>query len=113
MFNVLLFIPGFMYSALFPEEVDKFVSIDIASPYVRPLPKIMDSVESCIDTFFKYEEKYLGNDPPAYQYDDMVTFMMEAHKGSITEDSAKILLRRGMYTGSQTNGMIINIPLLI
>lgn len=86
-----------MYSAFFPEEVDKFVSIDIASPYVRRLPTIFDSVETYIDTFFKYEEKYLGNDPPVYQYEDMVSFMMDGHKGSITEDSAKILLRRGMY----------------
>lgn len=87
---------GFLYCVAFPDEVSKYVSIDIASPYVRQISKMVDVIGSSIDTFFRYEQKFSNNDdPPIYEYNEMVNFMLEAHKGSITKESAEILLKRG------------------
>lgn len=59
-----------------------------------------------IDTFFHYEEKYLNDNPPVYEHDEMVTFMVEAHKRSITEESAKVLLRRGTKRAKDQDGYV-------
>ncbi|KAF7265846.1 putative serine hydrolase [Rhynchophorus ferrugineus] len=86
---------AFLYSAVYPTEVKKYISIDIASPAVRDLKKSCDILGVSIDKFLTYEN--LAQDKmPSYSYDEMLNILEDAHKGSINQEGCKILLKRGM-----------------
>ncbi|CAG9864470.1 unnamed protein product [Phyllotreta striolata] len=86
---------SFLYASIYPEEVSKYVSIDIASPSVRSPQKQIASIGPAIDRFFDYEAK-TADMTPYYTYEDMVDIMEEAHKGSVDRAGCEVLLRRGM-----------------
>lgn len=96
---------SFMYSACFPDDVKKIISIDIAGPTVRNYDKTADMTGSCIDKFLHYEH-LPESKLPCYDYDDMVDTAFDAYAGSLTRESVEILMKRGMtpVTGSNKNG---------
>lgn len=86
---------SFLYAATFPDEVDRYISLDIASPSVRDIKKIALNTGNAVDTFLKYEN--LASDKvPCYDYNEMFEIAMSGYGGSITHESCKILLKRGM-----------------
>lgn len=86
---------SFMYAASFPDEVDKFISIDIAGPTVRDHKKNAEMTGDCIDKFLKYET-LPESKTPCYEYEEMIDLVLDAYEGSVTRDSVKILMNRGM-----------------
>lgn len=86
---------SFMYAASFPDEVDRFVSIDIAGPTVRDAHKTAASTGDCIDKFLHYET-LPESKMPCYGYDEMIELVLAAYDGSVDYDSVEILMRRGM-----------------
>lgn len=85
---------AFMYAATYPEEVEKLINIDIAGPTVRSLDKQADTMGFMIDNWLSYET--LPNSKiPSYQYDEMVQLVLSAYNGSVDEEGAKVLLKRG------------------
>lgn len=86
---------SFLYAATYPDDVNKYISIDIASPSVRDMKKIVLNTGDAIDSFLKYEN--LTEDKiPCYSYDEMVDLAYNGYGGSITRESCKIMMRRGM-----------------
>lgn len=86
---------SFMYAACFPDDVSKIINIDIAGPVVRDLKKQADVTGKGIDKFLEYEnlpEKKI----PCYNYKDMIQLVLDAYGGSIDEEGAKVLMKRGM-----------------
>lgn len=83
-----------MYAASFPDDVEKFISIDIAGPTVRDHRTTADRTGDAIDRYLKYETLPLSK-TPCYAYDDMIDIVTEAYAGK-NRESAKILMRRGM-----------------
>ncbi|KAK9887864.1 hypothetical protein WA026_000172 [Henosepilachna vigintioctopunctata] len=90
---------SFLYAAIYPEEVDRYISIDIASPSVFPVEFLKELQPKHIDTIFKYEN-LKPHQQPRYDYEEMVDLVFSAHKGSLTRESAQIMLRRGMVPDS-------------
>lgn len=88
---------SFMYAAAFPDDVVKFISIDIAGPPIRSHKKNAGATGDAIDKFLKYETLPISK-TPCYKYDDMVDVVVDAYTGSIDREAAKILMRRGMGT---------------
>lgn len=86
---------SFMYAACFPDEVDKFISIDIAGPTVRDHKKNAEMTGDCIDKFLKYET-LPESKTPCYEYEEMIDLVLDAYEGSVTRESVKILMNRGM-----------------
>lgn len=86
---------SFMYASCFPDDVSKFISIDIAGPPVRDLKQNASITGICIDKFLEYEN-LPESKMPCYEYDDMVKLVVQAYEGSVDRESAKILMRRGM-----------------
>lgn len=86
---------SFMYAACFPQETTKFISLDIPGPTVRDAKRIASLTGHNIDQFLKYES-FPSENMPCYEYSDMVDIVYDAHRGSITRESAKVLLRRGV-----------------
>lgn len=91
---------SFLYAACFPDDVEKFISIDMAGPSVRDLDKSVSANGDAIDRFLKYEKLPITK-VPAYGYDEMIDLIEEAYLGSVDRDAAEILMKRGMVPKSQ------------
>lgn len=86
---------SFLYAAAYPNEVDMIISLDIASPSVRDITKLVTVTGEHIDKFLKYEDLTLDN-IPCYDYNEMIKIVENAYEGSINKDGAQILMKRGM-----------------
>jgi pimeloyl-ACP methyl ester carboxylesterase len=85
---------GFLYAAAFPEDTEKLICIDIASPAVRPATYFVQHTGRAVDQFLFYENMNEAN-VPSYTHDDMMKLMLEAYKGALTKESSEIMLKRG------------------
>lgn len=86
---------SFMYAASFPDDVYKYISLDIAGPTVRDHKKLAENLGDCIDKILLYEV-LPESKQPCYGYDDMISLVVDAYKGSVDERCCKILMDRGM-----------------
>lgn len=86
---------SFLYAASYPDEVDFIISLDIVSPSVKDVAETAANTGNCIDKFLKYELLTLES-VPSYEYNEMIDIVHKAYDGSITRESAKILMKRGM-----------------
>lgn len=86
---------SFMYAATYPDEVDRIICIDIASPAVRAPEHMVKNTAGMIDKNLEYEnlpeEKI-----PCYSYDEMIDIVCDAYKGSVSRENCKVLMKRGM-----------------
>ncbi|KAF5279273.1 hypothetical protein FQR65_LT15444 [Abscondita terminalis] len=83
---------GFLYSAIYPDEVNKYISLDIPAPIVRDYsPKLGD----IIDRFLKYET-LKPSESPTWNFEEMLGIVEDAYKNNLTRESCEILMRRGM-----------------
>ncbi|XP_066598468.1 probable serine hydrolase isoform X2 [Prorops nasuta] len=86
---------SFLYAACYPDEVDFFICLDIASPCVRDITKTTGITGEYVDKFLKYET--LSSDSmPCYERGEMLDIVYDAYKGSVTRESAEVLMIRGM-----------------
>lgn len=86
---------SFMYAASFPDDIDKIICVDIASPAVRePLVMVKNTGKS-IDKMLHYEN--LPEDKvPCYEYDEMIDIVHDAYKGALSRENCRVLMKRGM-----------------
>lgn len=91
---------SFMYAAAFPDEVDGFISIDIAGPPARDHHKQAASLGDSIDRFLHYES-LPESKTPCYQYDDAIDVVLAAYDGSVDLQSVEVLMRRGMAPAAE------------
>lgn len=86
---------SFMYASCFPDDVDRFVSIDIAGPTVRNFDRIASNTGDAIDKFLHYET-LPKTKMPCYEYKDMIDLVVDAYQGSVDRLSVEVLMTRGM-----------------
>lgn len=86
---------SFMYAAAFPDDVESFISIDIAGPPARDHRKQAANLGDSIDRFLRYET-LPESKTPCYNYDDAIDVVLAAYDGSVDVQSVEILMRRGM-----------------
>ncbi|CAH0715750.1 unnamed protein product, partial [Brenthis ino] len=86
---------SFMYAASFPDEVDRIICIDIASPAVRPPAHMVQNTAGMIEKNLEYEN--LPEDKiPCYDYKEMIDIVCFAYKGSVSRENCEVLMKRGM-----------------
>ncbi|XP_053987442.1 probable serine hydrolase isoform X2 [Hylaeus volcanicus] len=85
---------SFLYAASYPDDVELLISLDIAAPTVKGVAKITQATGDTIDKFLKYEMQESSN-IPSYTYDEALDIVYDGYKGSITKESAVILMKRG------------------
>ncbi|XP_013183235.1 probable serine hydrolase [Amyelois transitella] len=86
---------SFMYAASFPDDVERIICIDIASPAVREPKVLVKGTGGGIDKLLEYEN--LSEDKiPCYEYDEMIDIVCDAYKGSVSRENCRILMKRGM-----------------
>lgn len=96
---------GFLYSAIFPEDVDRYMSFDVACATVMDTTRAIGVVADCIDKSLKFEDPIFQNQI-AYSYEDMISLVYEAHKGALTRESCEIILKRGTQLSEDGEGYI-------
>lgn len=82
---------AFLYASAFPNDVNKYISIDIASPAVRDPKKMSKILGDCVDKFLKYET-FKENDLTPMSYEDALDILYVAHNKSLTKESCKIIM---------------------
>lgn len=86
---------AFLYASIFPNDISKYISIDISSPSVRSVSRMLKLSSGAVDKYLQYE--MMNSDSvPCYEYKDMIDLVEDAHGGSCTRQSCEILMRRGM-----------------
>ncbi|CAF4903213.1 unnamed protein product [Pieris macdunnoughi] len=86
---------SFMYAASYPDEVDRIICIDIASPAVRPPDNMVLATGWSINKLLDYE-KLTEDKIPCYEYEEMIDIVVDAYKGSVSRENCKVLMKRGM-----------------
>lgn len=86
---------SFLYASIYPDEVDFVISLDIASPCVRNIDKMVPVTGDHIDKFLKYENLTLDS-MPCYEREEMIEIALNAYGNSVTRESVEILMKRGM-----------------
>lgn len=96
---------AFLYAAVFPDSVKKYVSIDIASPSIRNIKKMCDILGPSVDKFLSYETKTVEH-MPCYEYDEMLNLVYDAYAGSVTREGCEVILKRGMKPATHKKGYL-------
>lgn len=90
----------YSYAAMYPDEVDKLVSIDCTRSLVMTRKDNVDQLAFVVDKLLKIENKMESSEPPSYLFSDMVELMYSGYGGSLTRDSCGALLMRGVKRAS-------------
>ncbi|XP_022916919.1 probable serine hydrolase [Onthophagus taurus] len=87
-------IMSFLYASVYPEEVGKYISIDIAGPVTKS-EKTHQILGGSVDKFLEFdnldEEK-----TPTYTYQEAFDIYKKAYEKNANEESCRILLERGL-----------------
>lgn len=87
---------AFTYAALYPDDVHKFVSMECGRARILIKPKdLADNMGSTIDSLLSLDHKLQTEQPPAYQYNELVERLQKGAFMSPTIKSCNILLKRG------------------
>lgn len=86
---------AFLYAASFPDEIDCYISIDIASPTVRDPVKMVSAIGDHVDKFLYYET-LIEDKAPGYTRDDAAELVYKAYEDSVTKECCDILMKRGI-----------------
>lgn len=84
----------FVYSAIFPETVSKYISIDCSRHQTAVHPNTnISALKQTIEKTLSYEEK---TTPPEYTYEELLMNFRHGRKNLISIESCKLLLNRGL-----------------
>lgn len=98
-----LFYYRFLYAAVYPDDVEKYISLDIASPSVKDPETMVSVCGDSVDRFLKFEN-LKPEQQPCYVYEEMLDIVREGYKGSVTDEGCEILMRRGTRPAEHKKG---------
>lgn len=91
---------SFIYSCIYPNQVESFISIDLAQPITRVVRNWQITIANSIEDNLRCEYHY-DDDPtnnilvPVYSDQDALKRLMDGHSNSLTRESAEVLMKRG------------------
>lgn len=94
------------FASLFPDLVDKVISLDIIKPLTFKTDDISRSTANAVETFLTIESKLSVSEvQPTYSYGDGMKRLIQAHSklGVLSEEAAKILMKRGSKPVNKTD----------
>jgi hypothetical protein len=87
---------AFLYSALFPDDVEAYVSIDcVRSVMMVQEEDLLEGIRHTFDTVLAIEKR-LTFDPPSYTYEELRDLVYIGSLKSPSLESCDILLERGV-----------------
>jgi hypothetical protein len=87
---------AYVYSALFPDDVEAYVSIDcVRSLIMVQKEDLLERIKYCLDRSLAIEKR-LAFDPPSYSYEELRDLVHIGSIKSLSPESCDKLLERGM-----------------
>jgi hypothetical protein len=87
---------AYVYSALFPDDVEAYVSIDcVRSLIMIQEEDLLKRIRCSFDRTLAVEKR-LAFDPPSYTYEELCDLVHIGTKKSLSSESCDILLERGV-----------------
>lgn len=83
----------FLYTGIFPNEVEKLITLDAVGSTVRPTSRIIRETGDDIDSLLKIER--MSDRQIGLPYNELVSIVGEAYNGTLTRESIEILAKRG------------------
>ena len=93
---------AFLYSALYPDGVENYVSIECARALLAPSKDCIKVTRDTLDKTLEIEKK-LGTNPPSYSYDTLLHLVHDGALRSPSLESCALLLKRGIKISPQDN----------
>jgi pimeloyl-ACP methyl ester carboxylesterase len=89
-------IVAYVYSALFPDDVEAYVSIDcVRSLVMMQEEDLLERTRHALDKALAVEKR-LAFDPPSYSYEELRDLVHIGSLKSVSPESCDILLERGV-----------------
>lgn len=90
-----------LFSATYPEMVERLILVDSVKPVTRPRDRIIERTKLSIEELLTFEDKMSSGKAPLYTYNQakerLIQGSFQLHgKEVITDESADILLKRGL-----------------
>lgn len=86
------------FASLFPDLVDKVISLDIIKPLTFKSDDLSRSTANAVQTFLSIEDKLASSEAqPTYTFKDGMKRLIQAHSklGVLSDEAAEILMKRG------------------
>lgn len=88
---------GFMYSGIFPDDVDMMIGIDALKPHIYPAELFVEHINKRIDKFIEADiRNQIKSEPPSYPYDELVNRLHDGTFQSVTKEACHFLLKRAI-----------------
>lgn len=97
---------GILYTSIFPQDVEAFLSIDIIKPWSTNPEKYASQFNKYFTQYFDNETK-AGQPPLVYEKEALVKKTIEGSK-SLDDRGARILLKRGARKTEDGKGLILS-----
>lgn len=101
----------FLYSAIYPEEVDSLVTIDILAPIPLDPQRYIKHSGKTIDEFLR-RDLQTEESAPSYAYEDLVKMVLKSPIAPDTKEGARILIDRGSVKTGEGKYRLIRDPRL-
>ena len=90
-----------LFAASYPDMVTQLICIDFVHAFTREPEDWPSKTRESVETLLAFEKKTASRNPPEYTYEEAKARVMEGTqrlfgRNVITEDSADILLKRGL-----------------
>jgi pimeloyl-ACP methyl ester carboxylesterase len=97
---------SFCYTVTHPEHIKKLIMLDAMKPISRNLDVLVSRTRASVDDLLNIELKLASGKQNAYSYEQALKRLLDGShqihgQESITMDSAKILLKRGLKKASE------------
>ena len=87
----------FVYSSLFPENVDLMIGIDALKPQIPKPGSLIPRMRRGLEGFMIANERNSArSEPPSYNYEELVERLHKGTQGSITKEACGMLLQRSV-----------------
>jgi len=87
---------AYVYSALFPDDVEAYVSIDcVRSLMMEQEEELLERIRYSLDRTLALENR-MSFDPPSYTYKELCDLVYIGSRKSLSPESCNILLERGV-----------------
>lgn len=85
---------GVYYSAMYPEQVEKLITLDTLPMFAIPKDNYLDHYKTMINKIIKLEEKMTSSSPPNYTYEEAVERLITQRPSPIRKEAAEALVKR-------------------
>lgn len=87
----------FLYSSLFPDNVDMYIALDALKPQITAAESAVPSLEKHLKNFIKSDERnQQKSEPPSYTYEELIERLHLGTFKSLTKECCPYLLTRNI-----------------